>query len=41
MMVPGIRLFSSLGASACCRKASFAQAGHKTRMGKSKDNRGT
>lgn len=35
MVVAAVLLSSLFGASACCRKASFAQAGHKTRMGKS------
>lgn len=35
MVVARILLFSLLGASAYCRKASFAQAGHKMQMEKS------
>jgi hypothetical protein len=35
MVVAGVLLSSLFGASTYCRKANFAQAGHKMRMGKS------
>jgi len=34
-VVDEILLFSLLDASACCKKASFAQGDHKMQMGKS------
>jgi hypothetical protein len=35
VVVAGILLFSLLAASAYCKRASFAQAGHKMQMEKS------